>query len=126
MSEDVARLKAELDQYKRNQATLTDRLRERDLAEADRKAAANKPPEVNPLVKFNQGFVEKELANPKFCEQYRLQAWRENKIFGVDYPPEYHEGGWPEGLSAEIYVRRLNNLRDDGLGFKDEPEPAVE
>jgi hypothetical protein len=123
---DLFKLQQELQSLREQRVSLTDQLRARDMAEVARVEAAK--PKDNFELKFAQQFVEKELANPAFVEDYRKAAWREAKVFMVDHPPEYREGGWPENLTAEIYINRSHGLNDDGdalVGEKPpEPEPT--
>src|SRR5947209_6175879 len=98
---DVARLQQELATVKANNESLVERLRAKDMELVELNSP--KPVEVNPMLKFYQEFVGNELAD--HVEDYRQQAWKERKVFLEDYPQAFHDGGWPEGLTAEVYVR---------------------
>jgi hypothetical protein len=121
---DLFKLQQELSSLRQNNDSLAERLRARDRADAEAKEAGK--PKDNFKLKFAQEMAAKELAN--HAEEYRLAAWRDRKVFLVDHPPEYREGGWPEGLNAQIAVNRAQGLNDDGtalVGEKPaEPEPT--
>jgi hypothetical protein len=119
---DLFKMQQELASLRQNNEGLADRLRARDMADVAAKEAAK--PKPNYMLKFTQDFAASELA--KHAEDYRQRAWRERKVFLVDHPPEYREGGWPEGLTAEIAVNRAQGLNDEGTALRDEQPPAPE
>jgi hypothetical protein len=119
---DLFKLQQELSSLRQNNDSLAERLRARDRADAEAKEAAK--PKDNFKLKFAQEMAAKELAN--HAEEYRLAAWRERKVFLVDHPPEYREGGWPEGHTAETYINRAQGLNAEGTALANEKPAEAE
>jgi hypothetical protein len=79
---------------------------------------------VNYALKIAQQSVDRTLGNPDAVEELRASAW-------VDFshtPGEgnYYrhrapgDGSWPEGVTAESYVKKFHGLNDDGTALAGE------
>jgi hypothetical protein len=85
--------------------------------------AAKPKPDPIPL-RLAKERAERELANPKFVEEWRQFAWGSLPV--STYPKSRWEGGWPDGVTAESFIRGREGLTPDGtalLGQAAPPEP---
>jgi hypothetical protein len=131
MSEiDMFRLQQELSSLRQNNESLTERLRQRDRDEVAKAEAAK--PKDNYRLQGAQRSVAGTLGNPEAVEELRAAAWvdfslspGEGRLYRDRAPGD---GRWPEGVTAEGYVRKFHGLNESGdalAGEKPvEPEPT--
>jgi hypothetical protein len=132
MSYDYRELKERLESSEKANALFRTELQRRDVAEFKAKQAEADRQQTDSIMlttlTMAQDSAERELSSPDFIEDHRRTAWYDafpGKLW--DWPKAYYEKGWPDGVTAESYIRMTYGLTADGDALMGKPlEPNTD
>lgn len=97
---------------RRQNDSLGAKLLAHDVAEAKRKAEAERgPPPPDPIA-VAQKRVADDLADPEYLELIRQAAWLKSSVYRKTVPSD--PALWPKGTDAALWLRREHGLTDNG------------